>query len=634
MAKKKEKKETQSTQKRLQKLQSWMSISKRFMEQEFKTNYEENWDRYENVQAGNTSRFSDLVGKDILWINQFYPNVEIMKSSIRFSNPRIFVRANKKEIDDESGQVFSAQDRASIVQDYLNWINYEINTKKTFEKVRDDAIIGNFGVCMICWNTEKGIGATPDDIYIKKDQQTLLYIDPRDFYVDPECTDPFEFTDARYVARRIVMPLEWAKAKFNAPNLQATTAAFGVNRAREELEKNGITVDIGDLERVCLNEIWEKPTPMEREQGKKGKVVVTCDGYMDDNGKGEGILDEYDWPYEMEGFPFSGIRLNDRNDSFYGVPDFQQYVDQVEEKSLIRTFQLQGAHVSSQIKTIIDGEILDPVDRQNIRESNAGLPPVLTVNPGMNKSVRDAVHTQALGSASAEFYNLDIKNEADLDNQSGITDLKRGLLGKSSSATESSIAQKNTDSRFQMRLDKFVDLYVRVQRKFVQLAKQYLDTKLTIRVVNDPTRIGAFSQPFSKQDLEGEFDIRIHVSEMSPMSAEVEAAKMLNTMQTLLQAMSNPFFVELAAKSGVTFGIDKFLLEIQRLLGFESLELIKRIDTSSPEGQQSIQSIIDSVRMAQQGGKTEEMDKPPSVGGQGMRMSPANQLGAAYRGAS
>src|SRR3990167_10283304 len=85
--------------KKLRKIQSWIVLSEKFIDQCFKPNYEANWDRYENDRGQSSSRFTDLVNKDILWINQFYPNVELMKSSIRFSNPRLTVKATKKDIE-------------------------------------------------------------------------------------------------------------------------------------------------------------------------------------------------------------------------------------------------------------------------------------------------------------------------------------------------------------------------------------------------------------------------------------------------------------------------------------------------------------------------------------------------------
>src|SRR3990167_8891544 len=390
----------------IQRIKNNIELSKKFMEDEYEGWYDNYWDLYENRQSGRKLTLTDSKSDEILWINEFYPNVELMKSSISFKNPRVFVR----------GKTPDSQQKAQLVADVLNWLNYEINTKATFDKIRDDSIISNFGVGMLSYNPDIGIGVTPDDIYVKEDNIAWTYLYPKDFGVDPECIDAYEFTDAKYCKRTVVMPLDWVKANDNFKNkegLKASSIMSGTQAGGSKLLESisdKTYQDSDEVKRVVLHEYWEKPTPKERLENKKGRVYVVAEGH-------DKILREQEWPYEMEGYPFSGIRLNDRNDRFYVEPDFGQYKEQVEEKSLLRTYQLQNAHISGNIHLVYDTNLVDETTKRALL---SGMPNAI----GTNGDINAAARFFSAGSASQEFYLVDQKVSQDMDNLSGMNDLK------------------------------------------------------------------------------------------------------------------------------------------------------------------------------------------------------------------
>ena len=601
----------------IQRIKNNIELSKKFMEDEYEGWYDNYWDLYENRQSGRKLTLTDSKSDEILWINEFYPNVELMKSSISFKNPRVFVR----------GKTPDSQPKAQLVADILNWLNYEINTKSTFDKIRDDAIISNFGVGMLSYNPDIGIGVTPDDIYVKDDNIAWTYIYPKDFGVDPECTDAYEFTDAKYCKRTVVMPLDWVKANDNFKNtdgLKASSIMSGTQAGGSKLLESISDKsyhDSDEVKRVVLHEYWEKPTPKERLENKKGRVYVVAEGH-------DKILREQEWPYEMEGYPFSGIRLNDRNDRFYVEPDFGQYKEQVEEKSLLRTYQLQNAHISGNIHLVYDTNLVDETTKRALL---SGMPNAI----GTNGDINAAARFFSAGSASQEFYLVDQKVSQDMDNLSGMNDLKRGVMTKGASATEASIADRSSNARFVTRLNKFADFYVRVQRKMIQLAQQFFDIEKVFRIVNDPARVAEWAK-FTRQDIQGEFDIRVQVQEMTPTSRETEVAKILNVVKLITESTNSPFIMQRLNSEGLEINLSGVFLELQHLMDLESLQIIRKLSPQEMQQKQAMNT------QAMNGEGVGGVGGAQGAGGQGvdlgfnetLRQSQANQLGNNFRGAA
>ena len=139
-------------------------------------------------------------------INRVYGNVQTQMPAVFLRDPKIFVKNKQKTIDTGTTDRLTKQPIildgykcAQTVQNAINPLTKEINLKNEVSKVRDDALITQYGVMYIGYNTEFGIDDEENE-YVREEAIFNQRISPFDFLADVEL-DQFDLSKAGWCGR-------------------------------------------------------------------------------------------------------------------------------------------------------------------------------------------------------------------------------------------------------------------------------------------------------------------------------------------------------------------------------------------------------------------------------------------------
>jgi hypothetical protein len=353
---------------------------------------------------------------------------------------------------------------------------------------------------------------TKDDIFVE-------HCSVFDIFVDPEAR---RISDARWVARRRVLPLEEVlenPAYRNKKNLQADTPYPSV----EGMAKppgiphyaEGQTINAPEHERITLWEYYNL---------KKRTVCVFTMNH-------DRFLMEADWLLPFEGAPF--IPMVD-----YVVPDSLWGYGEVK---LIESLQTELNKTRTQIivhnkrfnrKLLYKERALDERGKAALTTRVDGaLIPVIN-----DEDLKDVVLPVPDSPLPADRYQINNIIESDITSITGISDYERGAYNNlRRTATEASIIMDASSLRQQDKLRRIEDAATEIGRRMKALAQTFYDQDRWILITG-----AGWQMPirFSKEDIEGEYDISVDAGSTEPQNQQM----LMQDRERLYQLLSqNPF---------------------------------------------------------------------------------------------
>ena len=364
------------------------------------------------------------------------------------------------------------------------------------------------------------------DNLIKRESVWVKRISPWDFRWDPDIKqlDPW-LSEARWVAFRSVRPLADVKRDpiyKNTYSLEATATsrADADQASREDQDVRPADRIPGDRtggevggrqdsvseEYVVLWEIWCK---------KDRKLYVMAEGH-------DKFLREDDWPFDMESPPFAFMHLHDVPDRNMPLSDFAPWFDQSELLNLTQSMDAdafkrrlnkilfqEGAISKEQLNAL-----QQPLNSQFCTVKNLdGIKPFKSELSGMDsmpfnqRLINDIYQISGLG-----------------ENQRG------GEANADKTATESKIVEYNVNARLAEEQDRVADWATVAIRKIIQIMQQlYTKQKLAPIIGHEPQEW----VPYTKDQIQGEYDINVELSPYNPMKAEL-AIKQITDLIALL----------------------------------------------------------------------------------------------------
>jgi len=542
-----------------------------------------------------------------IYLNEVYPIVQFNIPSIYYRNPKVYLKPRNKiyitkKRDPLSGEMVEAQvdgTKAAKTQEaILNYCLGEIGYKREVQRCLFDALVGTHGVL---WHGYKGdFGMTEEaSYYIKSEKVFVERISPTRFLFDP-AVNISNLDKARWVARCFDVPyedlLDDDKLDFDVEKIKGFKG-YGEAIKDGILKKGGKDIitaggsiksllDYADSEYrdstaarfVRVYEIFRRPTKKERKDGESGKVILLCE-------EQEKPLRISNWNYKAEGFPVQILQFNEMPDSCFGLDDIKTYESIIDNKNIIRNLQIRNAQENSKVWVMIakDGTNEEDLQKAQVGDQTIILKDGDTVNGKM------LVQSGGAG-ASNELYLIDQRIDKELQDKSGVTDLKRGFIHSGEeSATSVNIRAAGGAVKPQYRQDIMAD-FIRASIRYLnQLLKQFMPYKEAVRITGSLDI--EWSENPTKEEIQAETDVELDILSMLPENPEKETQQLQQILQLMFSALSNPAIFQKLQTEGFTFNIYPIIESLLMRLKIRDPEVFRRIRQEESLGFASIQQL-------------------------------------------
>lgn len=554
-------------------------------------------------------------------INLVFGYIDTMKARLYMQNPKIAVNPRGS----------SYIQRANVLEPAINQLQDEINLKKEVDRVLMDAGLVGHGWLKFGYNgsfdsTAEGqdpalTAAAPDapapaadggaenpstdnpgslevSEFVRNEEIFCTYVAWDDVVFDRVAKDPPY--DCGWIAHRIVKPLQAVK---DSP-LYTNTANLKANVTLKDSEKKNqddISKD-PDNEMVELWEIWDIV---------KKRLIVIALGH-------DKILRDAEWPYEMEGFPFSMLRFNRVPGKPYPLSDVAIIEPQVLERIKLRWTQVNHIKRWNRQAWIAKGA-MEKVEIDKYTQGVDGA--LIEVNQG-------AVGPQTIPYApmQAEIFQLDDLIQRDFDAVIGQNNVDRGGEAHTKTRTlgELQAQMQGTNSRANKRQDMLEDFLEEVARKLIALMKQFQDVKKYVRVTGkNPQELLQMLGPdvqldgagfhFSKDDIQGDYDVSCVQGSTVPLTKENRMKMCEQILGPLGQMMGITPGGPVARAIGKSILKDLEFVEIEA--AFEAEEKAKKAMIAMAQQSGSMPGLIGPGGPAGPAGAPAPMMAPPPMGG-------------------
>lgn len=614
-------------------LRQEIKMCTKYLEQELTPIIQENLERYTGHYIPGMAQDWDVV------LNDFYPVIQYNLPSIFFRNPRVFLKPRQKTYIAKRRNVISGAmeeveldscQSAKTQESILNYILEEIKYKKEVRRVLFDALLMPYGVL---WHGYKGdFGMTEElSMTIKKESLWVKRISPLRFIKDPTVTIA-NIEEARWIGRSFDIPIqdliEDDQLDVNKNQIKGTVGfgqKVGTKDAIDQMimANNGVdylkvfqsgsralieyTPDSYRKSKfarfVTIYEIFMRPSKKELRDGEKGKVILFTEEQTDP-------LRVSSWPYKAEGWPVEILQFNEVQDSPLGLDDFRTYSGIADQRNIIINEQIRNAKQLNKVWVAIAKEgMSSEEDQQKIRDGRNTV--VFFDAENVNGKMQVA---SAAGGSSNELYILDQRIDKQLQDKSGVTDLKKGFLQSGEeSATSVQLRAAGGSARPAYRQDLMSDFLKSSFLKLNQMNKQFMTVDQAVRIVGSMDI--QWSNNPSKEEIQADVDVELDVYSMLPENPEQELKELNTAIALAVQALTTPQVGQKLAQEGYTFEIAPLIEQALLRLKLRNPNIFRRIKPEESQGfapVAELRAAKDNINAALAG--KQEIPSPPAMG--------------------
>ncbi len=568
-------------------------------------------------------------------LNEVYPIIQTNLPAIFFRTPRAFLKprnktyianvfdpATRKKVPTEMDSQKSANTQEAI----LNYVLEQIKYKKETRKCLLDALLFPHGVL---WHGYKGdYGMTEEQsIFIDDEMVFVKRICPTRFLKDPKVNFS-NLDEAQWVGRKFQMLLsdlveddklnvdkkiikgykgfgeKVGTASLNAAGINGvqsiqtgggdTTPLLGMKKNLLDFTKDGFS-ESPYAQFVDVYEIYIRPTRKEKREGKKGRIVLLTFEQPEP-------LRDNKWEVKAKGFPVQLLQFNELPDAMMGIADVDTYKAIADQKNIIVNLQLRNAQENSKLYVALAmGGLTGEESIQKIQSGDQ----TIILFEGDSVAGKMDVKSGA-GAASSELYLIDQRIQKNLDDKSGVTDLRKGVLQSGEeSATSVKIRASNSSARPQYRQDIMKDFLQDSFLYLVELLKQYMPVDDAVRIVGSMDL--QWSDKPSEEEIQADVDVEIDAISMLPESPEDEVAMLEQALTMMIQGLTQPVIMEKIQQEGYTIGLAPLIQQLLMRMKIKDPEIFRTIKPEESQGYASVQQL----RFAQQNVESIMHGKPP-----------------------
>lgn len=549
-----------------------------------------------------TSRHVPLIARD--WdvvLNEVYPIIQYEIPSIYYRNPRVFLKPRNKNYfykkrDPVTGQmqeVMGESAKSAKTQEaILNYTISEIHYKEEVQKTLMDALLFKHGVL---WHGYKGsFGMTQEQsLYIQDEQVFVKRISPMQFLFDPAVTLG-NLDEARWIARTFDVPLQDIQEDDTLdvdPQIKGDLG-FGLfldsdkkspidNGGQDTRNTNSRTKTLLDYTDeqyrkltgsrfIKVYEIFMRPSNKEKREGKKGKIILYTAAQKKP-------LRVNDWPYKVDAWPAKILMFNEVPDSIFGVSDIEIWGSIADQKNVIINLQLRNAQENSKALVFFDKDGMDEADVQKIERGEQGI-------VGIKGSTANKVSFTNPGNAvSQELYVIDQRIQNNLDEKSGVADLKKGVLRSGEeSATSVQIRNSGASMRPAYRQDKMADFLKDSCLFLNHLLKQFMPTEDAVRIT------GSFDIEWcdkpTKEEIQADVDVEIDMISAQPENPDKEIQELNTILNMMIQALTVPPVGQKIAQEQMIFNISPVIEQLLTRLKIKDPDVFRKLRPEESQG--------------------------------------------------
>ena len=554
------------------------------------------------------------VGWDII-LNEVYPIVQNQLPSIFFKNPRAFLKPRGKTYivnkrDPVSGKMqkveMDSSKSARTKEHIFNYyIDRKIKYKREVQKTLLDALLFPHGVL---WHGYKGdFGMTEEaSLFIKNEQVFVKRISPLRFLHDP-FVHASNIDEGKWVGRIIDVPLvdllEDDLLDIEKDKLKGFPGFgdhIGTAARNEYLQSGGndfvqanrflrSLIEYADKNYkdhkgarfVRVYEIFLRPTKKEKREGKKGKIILLTD-------EQKKPLRVNDWDIKAEGFPAKLLQFNELNDSQFGIADVNTYKSIADQKNQVINQFIRNSQENSKVWVSIAKSGTSEEDIQRIKSGDQ----TIVLFEGDTVQGKMSV-TSAAGAASTELpmmYNLIDKN---LQDKSGITDLKKGFLQSGEeSATSVKLRAAGGSARPAYRQDIMAEFLKDSFYYTLELLMQFVSFDEAVRIVGSLDL--EWSEKPTEEDLQAEVDIELDVISMLPEDPDKELNELQMVLQLMCQALTDPAIKQKILEEGKTVTLSPIIEQMLLRLKIRNPDVFRSLKPEESQGFASIQQLMEA----------------------------------------
>ena len=447
----------------------------------------------------------------IIPINEVYSFVKTFIPSVFSRNPHISVNAK--------GAKHIASSKIWELWTNAQW--RELRLKKETRRVIVDACLAEgwmkMGYTATFGSIEPEDGKPKMDAseYVMDEEIFAKRVSWTNMLRDPDATDGLH--DARWVAERIILPLDAARASTIWDHTETIKAAMVEKTGDEHLEAD-LRSRISDGARE-LAVLWYI------EDRDSGRVLTISEG----NNR---YHMNKPWPYKFDGFSYELLRFNENPDEPYAPNLITPWVHQLWEKIKIRAMQLDhlkrfGRQLAAEEGSMTRSE-MDKFKKGKtgsvVKYKKGSQPPVPIPYPQIQ----------------ADVYGIESRIDLDKDNISGQPNVVRSAPQKTQSRTLGELDRLTTSftARQSDPADRLDEFNSEIAFKLIAVAKQYMTGEQFVRATQKelqeiaqafPGQIDSTGVTFTKEDIQkAEFEISIKSGSSLPSDRE-------GKLQSLLQ---------------------------------------------------------------------------------------------------
>ena len=583
-----------------------------------------------------TGEFVPPFGSD--WdiiLNEVYPIVQYNLPSTFFRNPRAFLKPRNKTYiarkrDPNSGEwksiVLDSTKSARTQEHILNYLLTEISYKRQVRKVLLDAFLFPYGVL---WHSYKGeFGMTEEQsLEIKEERIFVKRISPLRFIYDPSVSIS-NIDEAKWVGRIIDIPLidliEDKKLDID-PKIKGKQG-YGIKIGRKSAQEalQTVPLDGSDIKTVAgslrkglidyadedfknsraarfvrLYEVFLRPTKKEKRSGKKGNILLLTD-------EQEKPLRVNDWKIKAEGWPSIILEFNELPDHIFGMPDIDSYKSIADQKNVITNLQIRNAQEQTKVWVGLNKAGMDEESVESVQKGDNTI--ILFEN---TDNIRNNMFVASPGGASSnELYLIDQRIQRNLEDKSGVTDLKRGFL-QSGEESAASVKLRNMggSARPAFRQDIMSDFLKKSLLYLNQLNKQFITIDEAVRIVG--TLDIQWSEKPTREELQADIDVEIDVISMLPENPEKELRELNTVLALMFQALTQPSVMQKISQEGKTFNISPLFEQMLLRMRIRDPEIFRNIKPEESMGFVSVQQLKEAEANVQASIQGKDLPHPP-----------------------
>ena len=545
-------------------------------------------------------------------LNEVYPIIQNNLPSIFFRNPRAFLKPRNKTyiakkrdpvsgkmVEQEMDSSLSARTQEAILNYY---VGYKMKYKDQTRKVLLDSLLFPYGVM---WHGYKGaFGFTEEaSLYIKKEEIFVKRLNPLRFVHDPY-VNIANLDEGKWVGRIIDVPfkdlveddeldvdkkLVKGFPGFGEKIGSASQKEYFDGGGRDFLQANKYiraVIEYADKNykdqkgaRFCrVYEIYHRPSKKEAREGKRGQIILLTD-------EQHKPLRVNEWSTKAEGFPSKILEFNSLNDSQFGIADVNTYKSIADQKNLVVNQFIRNSQENSKVWVGIAKSGTSEEDIQRIKSGEQ----TIVLFEGDTVQGKMSV-TSAAGLGSSELPTMYQMIDKNLQDKSGVTDLKKGFLQSGEeSAASVKLRSAGGSARPAYRQDIMSDFLKESFTYTLQLLKQYISVDDAVRVVGSLDL--EWSDNPSEEDLQAEVDIELDVISMLPEDPDKEIQELQFILNLMIQGLSDPNISAKLQQEGKTINLSPVIEQLLLRLKIRNPDVFRAIKPEESQGFVSVQQL-------------------------------------------